>query len=139
MEKGKLGIKICFYAVLSFILAALGYSTALFMVAGVVLLVEKNEWATRQVIQALALCFIESVVGTALSFLSFLYSVPVVGGMWGKLNSGINTVMSVLVFALCIVGVIKTMKGEDAAIPLVSKFADWAYGVAAAPAEKTEE
>lgn len=136
MEKGKLGIKICFYAVLSFILAALGYSTALFMVAGVVLLVEKNEWATRQVLQAIALCFIESVVGTALSFLSFLYSVPVIGSMWGKVYSGVDTVMAVLVFALCIVGVLKTMKGEDAAIPVASKFADWAYGVTAA---KTEE
>jgi len=47
--------------VLAFIFAALGYSTLLFLLAGVVLIVEKNAWATRQTIQALCLCFVSGI------------------------------------------------------------------------------
>ena len=50
-----------FYAVLGFILAVLGYSTGLFLLAGVVIFVEKNEWASRQIIQAICLMMVSSI------------------------------------------------------------------------------
>lgn len=162
MQKGKLGIRLCFYTVLGFILAAIGASTLLFLLAGVVLLVEKDEWANRQIIQAVFLCLIESVVSNILYEVGKFFTGSILGNVWYKVDSGVMIVVSIIVFAFCIVGILKNLKGEDAEIPLANSFADWAYGVAAekkpvaasaasaqapiqetakeeAPAEKTEE
>ena len=73
MEKGKLGIRLSFYAVAAFILAFLGYSTVLALLAGFVLIVEKNEWASRQVIQAFFLCIFADIVNGILNIFDFLY------------------------------------------------------------------
>lgn len=73
MEKGKLGIRLSFYAVAAFILAFLGYSTVLALLAGFVLIVEKNEWASRQVIQAFFLCIFADIVRY---FKSFRFLIP---------------------------------------------------------------
>lgn len=129
MEKGKLGIRLCFYGVTAFILAILGYSTLLFLLAGVVLLVEKDEWASRQVIQAFCLCVISSLIYDILGAFDFLYNVPVLGSIWGTIISVINGLISLVVFALCIVGILNNAKGKEANIPLASKFADWAFGI----------
>lgn len=152
MEKGKLGLRICFYTVLAFLIVAIhGGITLLFLLAGVLLLVEKNEWGVRQVIQALALNMVTSVVYSVLNAFDFIYKIPFIGTAWGGIHSLISSILAIVVFALCIVGILKNLKGEDAAIPLANKFADWAYGVVAqktvapaapaqteAPAEKTE-
>lgn len=76
MEKGKLGIRLSFYAVAAFILAFLGYSTVLALLAGFVLIVEKNEWASRQVIQAFFLCIFADIVNGILNIFDFLYQIP---------------------------------------------------------------
>ena len=120
MEKGKFGVRLCFYGVCAFILAGLGYFTALMLLAGVVLVGEKNEWATRQVIQAIILCLIQNAVSTVLSVFDFLYNVPVISRVWSVLNSSVSGILSLLVIVLCIMGIIKNMKNEDAEIPLAS-------------------
>ena len=129
MEKGKLGVKLCFYGVTAFILALLGYSTLLFLLAGVVLLVEKDEWTSRQVIQAFCLCVVSSLIYDIVGVFDFLYNLPVIGSAWSTVVSVINGLISIAVFALCIVGIINNSKGKDANIPLASKFADWAFGI----------
>lgn len=130
MEKGTLGIRLCFYTVLGFILTAIGGGTLqLFLLTGVVLLVEKNEWATRQLIQATFLCLIDSVIANVLYEIGRLFdSISLLRNIWDKAESFVLMVVSILVFALCIVGILKNLKGEEADIPVASKFADWAYG-----------
>ena len=113
MEKGKFGIRMCFYTALAFILAYLGYSTILFLLAGVVIFIEKNEWAGRQIIQAICLCFVSSVLG----------------GMWYIGTSLVETLLSVLVLVFCIVGFLNNIKGKEANIIGASKLADWAYDI----------
>lgn len=129
MEKGKLGVRLCFYGVLAFILALLGYSTLLFLLAGVVLLVEKDEWTTRQVIQAFCLCIASSLVYNVLHALDFINNIPFVGTAWSTIVGIINGVIGLIIFALCIVGMLNNTKGKDANIPLAGKFADWAFGI----------
>lgn len=129
MEKGKFGVRMCFYTVSAFVLAYLGYSTALFLLAGVVLIAEKNEWATRQVIQAICLCVVENIAASILNLLDFLYKIPVIGSLWGAVDSLIGSIISLVVLAFCIVGIMKNIKGNDADIIGARKFADWAYGV----------
>lgn len=128
MEKGKFGVKICFYAVVAFILAFLGHTTLLFLLAGVVLIAEKNEWAARQIIQAFCLCIVSSLIYNVLGILDFVYDIPFIGTAWGIIMSVIKGIISLVVFAFCIVGIINTVKGKDANIPLANKFADWAFG-----------
>lgn len=129
MEKGKFGIRLCFYTVSAFILAYLGYTTPLFLLAGVVLLAEKSEWATRQVIQAICLCVISSLVNGLLNVFDFLYQIPIITHLWGVVDGLVGAVVSIMVLVFCIVGILKNIKGKDADIILARKFADWAYGI----------
>jgi hypothetical protein len=129
MEKGKFGIRMCFYTTLAFILAYLGYSTALFLLAGVVIFVEQNEWAGRQVIQAICLCIVQNLVSTLLNILDPVYKIPVLGTVWGVVDSLVASILSILVLVFCIIGIVKNVKGKEANIIGASKFADWAYGV----------
>lgn len=129
MEKGKLGIRLCFYSTLAFILAFLGYSTLLFLLAGVVLIAEKDEFTTRQVIQAFCLCIVNSLLSSVLGIFDFFYRIPVIGTIWSTILSVISSIISLIVFIFCIIGIVNTAKGKDANIPLASKFANWAYGI----------
>jgi uncharacterized membrane protein len=131
MEKGKLGIRLCFYSTLAFVLAFLGYSTLIFLLAGVVLIVEKDEFTTRQVIQAFCLAIVNSLLSSVLGILDFFYRVPNVGTIWSTLVSVLNSVISLVVFIFCILGIVNAAKGQDANIPLASNFANWAYGIIA--------
>lgn len=129
MEKGKLGLRMSFYTVCAFIFAFLGYSTLLFLLAGVVLLVEKDEWATRQMIQALCLCFVSTLVSHIVNVFDFIYNIPLIGTAWGTIVSVINAILALAILAFCVIGIMNTTKGKDANIPFAAKFADWAYGI----------
>ena len=102
MEKGKLGIRLSFYAVAAFILAFLGYSTVLALLAGFVLIVEKNEWASRQVIQAFFLFIFADIVNGILNIFDFLYQIPLMGSVWGTAISVIDGIVSLVVLIFCI-------------------------------------
>ncbi len=129
MEKGKYGIRMCFYTVSAFLLAYLGYSTVLFLLAGVVIFVERNEWAGRQVIQAICLCLVENLVDHLLSMLSLMYRVPIISNIWGVVVDLIGSGLGILVLVFCLVGILKNLKGQEAGIIGADKFADWAYGI----------
>ncbi len=134
MEKGKYGIKLGFYGVVAFILAYLGQTTLLFLLAALVLLAEKDEWATRQVIQAIVLCVIGSIITRFFNIFDFVYSIPFISALWSGIIGFIQGLVNLAILVFCIVGIIKNAKGEEANIPLASKFADFAYGIVKAKA-----
>lgn len=136
MEKGVLGIRLCFYTVLAFVLAALGYSTLLFLLAGVVLIVEKNAWATRQVIQALCLCFVSGILNEILGIFDFMYSIPIVGTGWRIIDGILTGALNIAVLVFVIIAIIRNAKGQEANVPLANKFANWAYGIVVVKAPK---
>lgn len=137
MEKGKLGIRMSFYAVAAFVLAILGYSTALFLLAGVVLVYEKDEWAGRQVIQAVCLTMVTSIVSVVFDVLgfvdfahwaeygSFLYKL---GNLWSHFQDIIFYLLGIAVYVFGFLAITKVAKGKEAGVPLADKFANWAYG-----------
>ncbi|MCM1090852.1 MAG: hypothetical protein NC092_10590 [Butyrivibrio sp.] len=139
MEKGKFGIRMCFYTVTAFLLAYLGYSTVLFLLAGVVILVEQNEWAGRQVIQAICLCVVENLVSQLLDIFDPIYRIPLISSVWGVATDLIGSVLSILVLLFCVVGILKNLKGEEANIIGASKLADWAYGIAGNKSAQSNE
>lgn len=128
MEKGKFGIRMAFYAVLAFILVIFGYSTALFLLAGVVMFVEKDEWASRQVIQAICLLLTSAAISVFFGLFSFVYAIPIIGSIWGTLVSVVESLVDIAILVFVIIALVKVAKGKEAGVPLADKFAYWAYG-----------
>ena len=128
MEKGKFGVRLSFYAVAAFIFAILGYSTALILLAGVVIVGEKDEWAGRQVIQAVCLQFVSGLIGTFFGLFDFFYRIPIFGTVWGTIVSIVESVIAIIILIFAIIGLVKVAGGKEAGVPLADKFANWAYG-----------
>ena len=128
MEKGKFGVRLSFYAVAAFIFAIMGYSTALILLAGVVIVGEKDEWAGRQVIQAVCLQFVSGVIGTFFGLFDFFYRIPIFGTVWGTIVSIVQSVIAIIILVFAIIGLVKVAGGKEAGVPLADKFANWAYG-----------
>lgn len=133
MEKGKYGIRLSFYAVVAFLLVILGGGIlSLMLLAGVVIFVEKSEWASRQVIEAICLNVASGLVFAFLNLFDFFYRIPFIGTAWSIFMSAIIGIVDVVFFVFAIIAIVKVAKGKEANIPLASKFANWAYGKIAA-------
>lgn len=128
MEKGKYGIRYGFYGVVAFLFAIFGWTTALVLLAGVVIIGEKDEWASRQVIEALCLCVVSSLIYAFFDIFDFFYRIPFFGGIWSTIISVISSLVSIGVLIFAIIAISKNAKGQEAGVPIASKFANWAYG-----------
>lgn len=128
MEKGKFGIRLSFYAVVAFLFVILGYSTPLFLLAGVVIVGEKDEWASRQVIQAICLQVVSGIVSAFFGIFNFMYSIPILGAIWGTTVGVVESLIDLVLLIFAIIAIVKTAKGKEAGVPLADKFANWAYG-----------
>lgn len=130
MNKGKTGINLAFYATSAFILALLGQTLMCALLLGFAIVAEKDEWLTRQCIQAFAICFLMSIVSKILSIFDFTYTLPYVGWWFSKwLGAGIRMVKDLIqlcIYIVCIIGMVKVAKGKEAGIPVLDKFANWA-------------
>lgn len=130
MQKGKFGICLWFYAVVGFVFAVLNQALPCLLLLGFVIAAEQNEWASKQIMQALFLCLarqiitfipsaINSVAGTYLVF----------GGLLSALFYVFNVLVFFAVLAFSIIGVINAIRGSDAGVPLFSKLANRAFGM----------
>lgn len=130
MNKGKLGISLPFYAVLAFIFAAFGGAGSILMLLGFVLIVEKDVWTTKQVIQALLLDIFGSSISVASSLLSnaFIYRIPGLGSALSTVFSYANNIFYVIVTLFAIYAITRVKAGKDAGIPFAAKVSDWACG-----------
>lgn len=124
--KGKLGVTYKFYAVLALVLAIFGQTFLTGVLLGFVLLVEKDEWTSRQCMQALFLTlFVDAVnwiisLGTGVINLVYDY-IP-----WLNWTAGLIVIIITIVFAL--IGISNVLKGKDAGIPQLSNWAYKAFG-----------
>ncbi len=136
MSKGVLGIKLNFYAVVAFLLAMIGQWLPAFLVLAFVMAVEKDEWVTRQCMQAAFLGFIILVAGVlegfAMGIISMLRNFGATLGNASGIITGVFDIFSwllhILVLVLAIVGLSRAMRGQEANTPIVAGFADKAYG-----------
>lgn len=153
MEKGKSGITLTFIAAISFIFAATGNTLALVLLVGFALLYEKNEWLTRQVLQALlvtitvsVIMLLHNIVFDLLSAFGADYNLSLnqiirdSSDFQTVTYDGISIVLSLLSilitrvvrygsYVLYIIGFFKVIKGYDAKLPLISGFVDKAFGI----------
>lgn len=128
MNKGKFGINLSFYAVLAFILVIFDQDLLLFLLAGATIFAEKDEWASRQVIEAIMLCFVNSIISAFFGLFSFMNRIPIIGTVWGTIISVVEGLFSIAILVFAIIAIVNTAKGKEANVPLASKFANWAYG-----------
>ncbi|MBS4785555.1 MAG: hypothetical protein KH009_05530 [Clostridiales bacterium] len=124
MRKGVFGFDIWFYGVVALLLAVCRQPLVLGSLMAFVLLVEKDEWLNRQVMQALLLC----LGGMALSLLvnwvtGILWIVPFFGGL---LHAGVVTLINALVQLLMVLFAFRAAdrmhKGLDSDIPFAAAF-----------------
>lgn len=136
MKKDQYGISIIFYAVLAFALVILGQTLLGGLLLGFVIVVHKDNWLTRQVMQAFFLSlvsgFMSVIFGLFYDLAGLTYKIPFVGSYiqqyTASLTNGVISFLSgivdlaVLVFA--IIGLLKVMKAAEAKLPVLHGLAN---------------
>ncbi len=128
MQKGKYGICLWFYAAIAFILAILGQTLLCGLLLGFVIIAERDEWLSRQVIQAFCLCFFSALVNTVLGIFDPLERIPLIGSVFSVILGIISGVISLLILIFAIIALVNVCRGKEAGVPLAKKFAHRAYG-----------
>lgn len=129
MQKGKFGIAVWFYAVLAFVLAFMGQVLLSGLLFGFVILAEKNEWLIRQVMQAFVLCICGSILQGLVSGPDIVSEIPILNTVVSAFAGLVSGAIHLLILICVIIGIVRTAKGQDAAIPLVSGLVDRAFGI----------
>lgn len=129
MKKDLFGIDLRFYAVLAFVLAALGQTLICGLLLAAMLFVVKEEWATRQIMQAFFVCLLSSIIVAAFSGFYAFNIIPIIGPAISAFFSTISGVFNLIPFVFAIIGIVKTAKGAEANLPLFAKWARKAYGI----------
>ncbi len=141
MKKGNLGVSLSFFAVLAFVLAICMQPLLCGLLLALVLVYEKDEWLSRQVMQAFMLSLLIALAGTLVaSSRSYLiaaasqmyYSYTPVSTL-GILFIGAVCIVIILAVIFAIVGITRTAKYMEANVPLFSGLADKAYGIVRRP------
>lgn len=130
MQKGKFGMFLWVYAAIAFVLAILGQTLLCGLLLGFVIAAEKEEWLTRQVIQAFLLCLFSEAVSVVLGLLSPLEGLSFsTGRVFSIIFNVITVIVFVIVFLLSLIGAVNVSRGQDAGIPLAKDFANRAFGL----------
>lgn len=137
MRKDRFGICLTFYAVMSFLLCILDQSLLCGLLLGFVILVEQDEWLTRQCMQGFFLALVFGVINWILSGIasaaSVLNVVPVLGSLVSGAVTGffgfIFSIVALVFFIFGLVGLFRVAKGRDAGVPLCKGYVDKAFGL----------
>jgi len=130
MSKGKFGINLTAIAVIAFVFAALGNPTAVLLVAGFALLAERNEWLNRQAMQALLLnlsyALVNLVLGWLFSRIVWFFSeveAYKAAKFFNDAKGYVDGALYVALIVLCVLAIIRVMKGKEAKLPLLEEMA----------------
>ncbi len=125
MNKSKTGMYPWFYAVLAFVLAIFGQTLLCALLLAFVILAERDNWLTCQVIQALCLCLIQGVMGVVSSVFNLVtdYTLAVVSRFFNTTFNVLDQLIGIAVLIFALVAIGKVRKGEDANVPF---FSGWA-------------
>ena len=129
MRKDRFNICISFYAVLAFVLAILGQTLLCGMLLGFVIVIQKDEWLTKQVMQAFFLALVESIISCVTNIFSGLYAIPILGIAFSGIVGLISGILSFLLLIIGLIAIGKVSKDSDARIPIASKLANKAFGL----------
>lgn len=129
MRKDQFGIALTFYAVMAFVLALLGQVLLLGLLLGFVILVEKDEWLIRQVMQAFFVSLVSGVWSAIVGVFGVITSIPVLGTVVSAGLSFIGGIISLVILVFIIIGLVNVMKGGEAKLPIFNGLAYKAFGM----------
>lgn len=129
MRKGKLGVVVCLYPILGFVCVILNQPLLCALIFGFVLVVERDEWAGRQCLQAVGLSAIAVVLRELLVYSVNLF--PVYIDFFHFLSTAFGTLSALVYLAAIItsmVAITRVMKDQEASLPGLDRLAYRAYG-----------
>lgn len=129
MKKDNFGICLSFYAVLAFVLAIFGNTTVLALLLGFVILVHKDQWLIRQVMQALFLGMVASIMNIIIGVISPIYSIPILGHVISVTLGAASSIIDIIILVIAIIAIMRVSKGQEAEALFVKGFADKAFGI----------
>jgi hypothetical protein len=136
MTKGKYGLSLVAVAILSFVLAFFGLLEALILFLAFALILEKDQWLSRQVFQALylrlAYVILSTVIGWAFTVINAffgLFKAYRVINFFNSTQSVIQFLLYVGLFAMALIAVLRLAKGKDAGLPLIGTLVDKTFGI----------
>ncbi|MGE4283606.1 MAG: hypothetical protein AB7G87_07750 [Clostridia bacterium] len=139
MTKGKYGLNVAAVAILAFIMGFFGFVESLILVVAFSVIAEKDDWLTRQTLQAL---FLRLAYGIAIILLGWVFT-----GFQGILRTFkaydaikamadiqifLNGVLYVALFVFALLAMLKLIKGQDAKVPFICGLVDRTMGAVAA-------
>lgn len=142
MTKGKYGLSLVAVAILAFVLAFFGLLEALILFLAFALILEKDQWLSRQVFQAfylrLAYVVVLTVVGwvfTAINAFFGLFDAYRVINFFSGVHNVIRFLLHVGLFVLALIAVLRLAKGKEAGLPVISGLVDKTFGLIKAKAK----
>lgn len=128
MKKGRFGIVLYFYPLLAFAAVILKAPWLCTLLLAVSVFVEKDEWASRQTLQAWFLSLLVSFFSNTLITMVSWVSIP----FFSSALSVAVTVLSVIVYLgaiiLSVLAITRVMKEQEADIPLLCEISYRVYG-----------
>ncbi len=144
MTKGKYGIALWFYAALAFVLILLNQPWLCALLLAFVAVTENNEWLTKQVIQALSLSLVASILQGFIGWIDSSISqmlkllplnLSIVNNILNGFFGFVDGLISVAVLVFVVLALIKVVKEQDAKLPGFSQLADKAMMLSKKEAE----
>ncbi|HOO78809.1 MAG TPA: hypothetical protein PLQ04_00330 [Lachnospiraceae bacterium] len=135
MGKGRYGISFVAYAAIAFALAILGMRTLLILFIIFLLVAEKNEWASRQAIQALIYSLLAKGFDVAMTwrvrpFITFNMEHGFFSGLTDLYMGSYGWLRGIVAFAVIVflaIGLIRVCQGKEAKLPLADQLAHWFF------------
>ena len=129
MRKGRFGIVLCLYPILAFACVIIGQPILCALVFGVALFAERDEWASRQTLQALVLCAVTELAQSVLLYVVDLFPKYITAfRLLGILLNILSGVIYLGAIVFSILAILRVMKDREADLPLVADLAFRAFG-----------
>lgn len=129
MRKGRFGIVLCLYPILAFACVIVDQPILCALVFGFALFAERDEWASRQSLQALILCAATELLRSVLLYVVDFF--PNYVSAFYYLTILLNVVSGVIylvAIVFSILAILRVMKDREADLPLLSDLALRAFG-----------
>lgn len=124
MRKGRFGLVLCAYPIVAFIGVILNLPIVCALAFGVALLAERDEWAGRQSLQALALSVITYIFRWIVGFVITRMDVNFILAALGAASA----IIYLLAIVVSILGILRVMRDREADLPILADLAYRAYG-----------
>ena len=124
MEKGKLNVNFWVYTLIALILSIVGYLWINCIFFVFILLYEKNDYLTKQVLQPFIIVVCQYLITLAVSFLSGIIFFAVPDSVTAVLSLILILGVGIIFFAFKVIGIVQVATKKEVQIPIFSSLAN---------------